>query len=47
MKQTAISALLEDGLGDMRVVLTSDMGCSNENIVSTTFLNYLHLMVGA
>lgn len=37
MKQTAISTLLEDGLGDMRVVLTSDMGCSNENIVSTTF----------
>lgn len=37
MKQTAISAMLEDGLGDMRVVLASDMGCKNEKIVSTTF----------
>ena len=37
MKQKAILELLENGLGDLRVVLASDMGCTNERIVSTKF----------
>ena len=37
MKQKAILELLENGLGDLRVVLASDMGCTNESIISTKF----------
>ena len=37
MKQRAIMELLENGLGELRVVLASDMGCVNEQIVSTKF----------
>ena len=37
MKQKAILELLESGLGELRVVLASDMGCSNEKIISTKF----------
>ena len=37
MKQKAIIELLENGLGDLRVVLASDMGCTNERIISTKF----------
>jgi len=37
MKQKAILELLENGLGDLRVVLASDMGCTNERIISTNF----------
>ena len=37
MKQRAILELLENGLGDLRVVLASDMGCTNEKIISTKF----------
>ena len=37
MKQKAILELLENGLGDLRVVLASDMGCTNERIISTKF----------
>ena len=37
MKQKAILELLENGLGDLRVVLASDMGCTNEGIISTKF----------
>ena len=37
MKQKAILELLENGLGGLRVVLASDMGCTNERIISTKF----------
>ena len=37
MKQRAVMELLENGLGELRVVLASDMGCVNEQIVSTKF----------